>query len=122
MNITTVTFNPCIDKSTIVPQLVPEKKLRCEAPRFEPGGGGINVARAIKKLGGEALAIYPYGGYSGAFLNELLKRENIFTRPVETKSHTRENMIVLEKSSGQQFRFGMPGPVLQSNEWQQCLK
>jgi 6-phosphofructokinase 2 len=63
--IVTVTFNPCIDKSATVPQLIAEKKLSCSEPRFEPGGGGINVARAIKKLGGEATAIYPAGGYSG---------------------------------------------------------
>ncbi len=61
--IVTVTFNPCIDKSTIVDAIIPEKKLRCNLPKFEPGGGGLNVARAIKKLGGEALAIFPSGGY-----------------------------------------------------------
>ena len=49
--IITLTFNPCIDKSATVPQLIPEKKLSCSEPNFEPGGGGINVARVIKKLG-----------------------------------------------------------------------
>src|SRR4051812_17162895 len=66
-NILTITFNPCIDKSTSISALAPEKKLSCSAPVFEPGGGGINVARAVKKLGGEATAIYPAGGYSGKF-------------------------------------------------------
>ena len=78
--IITVTFNPCVDKSTSISALIPEKKLRCATPKFEPGGGGINVARAIKKLGGEALAIYPAGGYSGKFLNDLLRKENIYTK------------------------------------------
>ena len=50
--IITVTFNPAIDKSTSVATLIPEKKLNCAVPVYEPGGGGINVARAIKKLGG----------------------------------------------------------------------
>jgi len=72
--IVTITFNPCIDKSATVPQLIPGKKLSCSEPDFEPGGGGINVARAIKKLGGEALAIYPSGGYSGKLSCSAKKR------------------------------------------------
>jgi len=121
-DICTITFNPCIDKSTSITALKPEKKLRCTAPVFEPGGGGINVARAIKKLGGEATAIYPSGGYSGKFLNLLLERENINTIPIEIKQHTRENMIVLDRATNQQYRFGMPGQHLSENEWQQCLR
>ena len=122
MDIITITFNPCIDKSTSVSALKPEKRLRCAAPTFEPGGGGINVARAIKKIGGEALAIYPCGGYSGKFLNVLLERENISALTIETRKHTRENMIVLDTATNQQYRFGMPGPQLFEDEWKQCLQ
>ena len=119
--IITLTFNPCIDKSTTVASLEPEKKLRCTPPKFEPGGGGINVARAIKKLGGEAISIYPSGGYSGNFLNELLIKEGVATIPIKTNQHTRENLIVLDESCNQQYRFGMPGPSLSSLEWEECL-
>jgi len=121
-DICTITFNPCIDKSTSISALKPEKKLKCAAPVFEPGGGGINVARAIKKLGGEAIAIYPSGGYSGKFLNFLLEKEHIIVHQIETQRHTRENMIVLERATNQQYRFGMPGPQLFEDEWKQCLQ
>ena len=120
-DICTITFNPCIDKSTSVNALKPETKLRCSVPVFEPGGGGINVARAIKKLGGEAIAIYPAGGYSGKFLNVLLEKEHINVHQIETQQHTRENMIVLDRATNQQYRFGMPGPQLFEDEWKQCL-
>ena len=120
--IITITFSPCIDKSTSVPALLPEKKLRCAAPALEPGGGGINVARAIKKLGGEAIAIYPVGGYTGKYFNALLEKEKVPAVIIETKNETRENIIVLDESSNQQYRFGMPGTVLSEEEWQQCLK
>jgi 6-phosphofructokinase 2 len=120
-DIVTVTFNPCIDKSTSVDALKAEKKLRCTTPVFEPGGGGINVARAIKKIGGEAIAIYPSGGYSGKFLNLLLEKENLSVLTVETLNQTRENMIVLDRATNQQYRCDMPGPQLFENEWQQCL-
>jgi 6-phosphofructokinase 2 len=121
-SIVTITFSPCIDKSISVPSLIPEKKLRCTAPVMEPGGGGINVARAIKKLGGAAVAIFPSGGYTGKFFNHLLEKENIPAVIIETANETRENFIVLEQATNNQYRFGMPGTELLLSEWQQCLK
>lgn len=120
-SIVTITFNPCIDKSTSVAALVAEKKLKCKAPKFEPGGGGINVARAITKLGGNAIAIYPAGGYTGKFFTQLLQQEKINTIQIETANHTRENLIVLDESTNQQYRFGMPGQLQSEKEWNQCL-
>jgi 6-phosphofructokinase 2 len=118
----TITFSPCIDKSTSVSAIFPEKKLRCSAPKLEPGGGGINVAMAIKKLGGEAIAVFPSGGYTGKYFNHLLKMENIPSVIIETKNETRENIIVLDESSNKQYRFGMPGTELTEDEWEQCLR
>ena len=120
--IITITFSPCIDKSTSVPFIIPEKKLRCTAPKLEPGGGGINVARAIRKLGGEAIAIFPSGGYTGKFFNHLLENENIASVIIETTNETRENIIVLDESINNQYRFGMPGTELSEHEWKQCLQ
>lgn len=119
--IITITFNPCIDKSTSVHTFIPEKKLKCEVPKLEPGGGGINVARAIKKLGGDAIAIYPAGGYTGKYFNQLLADEKIPSIVIESKEETRENIIILEELTNRQYRFGMPGTPLQENEWQQIL-
>ena len=59
VRIYTLTLAPSLDSATITPQIYPEGKLRCTAPVFEPGGGGINVARAIAHLGGSATAIFP---------------------------------------------------------------
>lgn len=120
--IITITFSPCIDRSTSVPALIPEKKLRCTPPKLEPGGGGINVARAIKKLGGEAIAIYPSGGYTGKYFNALLEKENVPVVIVETQNETRENIVVLDESANVQYRFGMPGTMLQDSEWKKMLE
>ncbi len=119
--IITLTLNPAIDKSTIVESLIPEKKLKCSQPKYEPGGGGINVSRAIKHLGGESTAIYLSGGYSGLFFDQLLEAEKINIRPITCKGHTRENLIVFEQSTGKQFRFGMPGPLVEKEEWEKIL-
>ena len=120
--IVTITFNPCIDKSTTVAALAAEKKLQCTPPIYEPGGGGLNVARAIKKLGGDALAIYPAGGHAGAFLKSLVEAEGLAVQVVNIKNNTRENLIVVDQSTNQQYRFGMPGPEMYEAEWQACLK
>ena len=120
-SIVTITFSPCIDKSTSVASLVPEKKLHCSTPKLEPGGGGINIARAIKKLGGESIAIFPSGGYTGKYFNHLLEKENIPAVIIETNNETRENIIVFDESSTNQYRFGMPGTALNESEWKQCL-
>jgi 6-phosphofructokinase 2 len=120
--IITITFNPAIDKSTSVAKFIPDKKLLCEAPVYEPGGGGINVARAIKKLGGEATAMYLAGGYTGTRFTELLDDECIVSIVTKTKSDTRENLVVVEESTNKQFRFGMPGLEVFEDEWKALLE
>ena len=121
-SIITITFSPCIDKSTAVPALVPEKKLICTSPKLEPGGGGINIARAIKKLGGAATAIFPSGGYTGKYFNHLLEKEHINAVIIETANETRENIIVVDQANNNQYRFGMPGTELAETEWKKCLQ
>lgn len=120
-NIVTITFSPCIDKYATVPQLIPDSKLKCSVPVLHPGGGGINVARVVKKLGGEVTAIYPAGGYTGAQFNRLLANEDIPSVIIETASETRENIIILDESSNKQYRFGMPGTDLKKKEWSHML-
>jgi 6-phosphofructokinase 2 len=120
--IVSFTMNPAIDKSTGVEHVIAERKLYCQPPRFEPGGGGVNVSRVIKKLGGESMLLYPAGGYTGTRLKDLLEEEGITHRPVPIEGTTRESLVVLEESTGRQFRFGMPGPVLKDEEWERCLQ
>jgi len=121
-SIVTITFSPCIDKSTSIPRLMPERKLRCAVPVLEPGGGGINVARAIQKLGGSAVALFPAGGYTGKYFIELLEKERVPSILVETKNETRENIVVRENETNLQYRFVMPGASLSEKEAQLCLQ
>lgn len=119
--IVTVALNPCIDVSTSVDHIVADRKLRCTQPHYEPGGGGINVARAIGRLGGEALAIYPAGGAAGELLRSLLDGERLGQRPLPIGAWTRENINVLEEATGRQFRLVFPGPALEPRDWETCL-
>jgi 6-phosphofructokinase 2 len=114
--IVTVTLNPCIDKFFAVKRVVPDRKLAGHDVRQDPGGGGINVARALAKLGGQALALWSSGGLMGQLLAELLDHEGIVHQQVAVADATRENIIVYDESIDDQYRFGMPGPRLGAGE------
>ena len=73
--IVTLTPNPAIDLSTSVDRIAPTLKLRCRAPRRDPGGGGINVARVVKRLGGDVEAIFPAGGFTGRLLHRCSRSD-----------------------------------------------
>lgn len=115
-SILTITLNPTVDKSTAVENIKPEKKLRCETPKYEPGGGGINVSRGLVRLGVESTAFFTSGGRTGKLLEELLVAENVHPLPAETAAETRENFIVVDTSHNEQFRFGMPGDAITAQE------
>lgn len=117
----TLTMNPALDKSSGVERVIAERKLHCTQPRFEPGGGGINVSRAMRKLGGESTMIFPYGGVTGDSLLKLLGQDRLTCLPIPVDGMTRENLMVLEETTGRQYRFGMPGSLLRDEEWQRCL-
>lgn len=118
VKIYTLTLAPSLDSATQTPQIYPEGKLRCTSPVFEPGGGGINVARAITFLGGQATAIFPVGGATGQHLAELLQTEHVPVESVETQEWTRQNLHVHVDASGEQYRFVMPGATLHNDELQ----
>lgn len=120
-SILTLTLNPTIDVSTSVGRLAPIHKLRCGPARRDPGGGGINVARVVRRLGTHAIAVYPTGGLIGALLYKLTSEEGVENRTVPIAGETREDFTVLEEASGQQYRFILPGPHLSEGEWTACL-
>jgi 6-phosphofructokinase 2 len=121
-SIVTITFNPCVDISSNVDALLPEKKMRCAPLVYEAGGGGINVARAIKKLGGNALAIYLAGGNTGKTLQSLLEAESLDTVLIDTGINTRVNVMMVDKSSTLQYRFITTGTPVNEISIEQCIQ
>jgi 6-phosphofructokinase 2 len=119
--ILTLTMNPALDIATTTEIVVPTEKLRCGEPRYDPGGGGINVARAVRLLGGEARAIFPAGGMSGAMLCDLLKDQGVPYTFVPIPGITRESFAVAEGQTGKQYRFLLPGPALSAGDQARCL-
>lgn len=120
--IVTLTLNPAIDESSSVENVVPEHKLRCGESHFHPGGGGINVARAVHKLGGAATALYLSGGPPGQMLGDMLAAEGVPHGACPTGGLTRSSFTVLETSSGMQYRFSKPGPMITAAEQEHFLQ
>lgn len=109
--ILTVTLNPALDLATSVEKVVPGPKLRCSEPMTDPGGGGINVSRAIHNLGGYSRAFVALGGPLGEMLATMLAKVGIETAQFDAPGDTRLSFAVTETRSGGQYRFMLPGPV-----------
>lgn len=120
--VVTVTLNPAIDQSTSVDRVVPEDKLRCAPPSFEPGGGGLNVARVLARLGRKPRALWTSAGTAGTQLSGLLDDAGLDHEAIPVSGLTRTNVVVYEDSSTHQFRFGMPGPRLTAADLQVVLE
>ncbi|TQF26209.1 phosphofructokinase [Bradyrhizobium sp. UNPF46] len=121
IRIVTLTINPAVDISTSVKKMQPFVKMRCAEAQRDPGGGGINVARVLKRLGTDATAIYPAGGASGQTLSALVEREAVRSIVIPTSNETREDITVFDETTREQFRLVFPGTHLSEFEWQQCL-
>lgn len=109
-DILTITLNPTVDFAASAPKIYPDEKLRCTEPHVDPGGGGINVARAIRLLGGQATALIAIGGGTGARLLQLLALEGVPTVAFQGPGETRQSFSITDQSTAQQYRFVMPGP------------
>lgn len=120
-NILTLTVNPALDIATSTDKVMDTHKMRCGAAICHPGGGGINVARVVHRLGGDCLALFPAGGVTGQRLQQLLAEENVPGHAMAITGETRESFSVFESSSGRDYRFVLPGPTLSEAEWRTCL-
>ncbi len=118
----TLTMNPAIDQTSTAPFITNNAKLRCSPPHYDPGGGGINVARAITTLGETATAVYPVGGCEGNLLVRLLNEQGIAHRGISVEGSTHINLSVIDEATGRQYRFNMPGAPLREQEWRRCLQ
>lgn len=122
VDIVTLTVNPAVDKSTHFKGLVAEQKIRCDEPRFDAGGGGINVSKAISRLGGTSLAVYTSGGATGKILEDLVTNEKIDSEAVPVQSWTRESFVAVDDHTNLQYRFGFAGGKIDEDEVNTILK
>jgi 6-phosphofructokinase 2 len=120
-SIVTLTMNPALDITTDAEAVRPTDKIRCTGVRYDPGGGGVNVAQVAHNLGASVSAVFPAGGPTGDACADLLTARGITFHRVKIGASTRESFTINEIGTGLQYRFVLPGPSLTFEELQQCL-
>lgn len=121
-SITTLTLNAAIDGACEAETVRHTRKVRTTNERYDPGGGGINVARVVERLGGRAHAVYLTGGVTGTVLDDLLDRHGIHRTRIDIADNTRLSLAVHERSSGREFRFVPEGPLVSRDEWERAME
>jgi 6-phosphofructokinase 2 len=119
--IATLTMNPAIDVAYEADRVMHTHKIRSRHERYDPGGGGINVARVVARLGGTARAHYLAGGATGKALDALLDRHQLVRSRIDIAGETRVCTSVFERESGKEFRFVPRGPIVTAEECRTCL-
>ena len=119
--IVTLTLNPTIDGAAEADVVRPIHKVRTRNERFDPGGGGVNVARVVTELGGAAFALYMAGGATGGVLDALLREHKLPARRIDIEGATRISHSVYETSTGLEYRFVPEGPEVSEPEWRAFL-
>ena len=117
----TITLNPTIDVFGAADAVKPTEKVRLSDATYEPGGGGINVARVIATLGGDVEALALAGGEMGAFLARLAAEEGLAFHPVAIAGQTRVALMVRDQSTGLEYRFLPEGPIVAEADIETCV-
>ncbi len=113
--IVTLTPNPSLDRTLELSSLKTGEVNRATGVRVDPGGKGVNVARALVRNGHAARAVLPVGGREGDELCRLLETTGIDVHPVEIAASVRENVTLVEPD-GVVTKINAPGPHLTEGE------
>ncbi len=116
----TLTLNPSIDVSSEAEKVEPERKVRTCCERIDPGGGGVNVARVLSRLGTSVEAVYLAGGATGDAFDALIERDRLARRRVPIADDTRTSLTIHEHSTGKEYRFVPEGPTIAPGELEAC--
>jgi 1-phosphofructokinase len=113
--IVTVTLNPSLDRTLLVPRLDRGDVIRAEGTLTDPGGKGVNVARALTAHGDAVVAVLPTGGPVGRAVVALLGDTGVAVVAVPIAGTTRANVTVVEPD-GTTTKLNEPGPQLSDAE------
>lgn len=99
----TLTLNPSVDVSYEIERLVEDRKIHADAYRLDPGGNGINVARALTRLRVPAHAVFVAAGETGALLERLVARQIAHPHPCRVAGETRINVTIEQRDPRAQY-------------------
>ena len=115
--IITVTLNTAIDKTLEVPNFRLGRRHRSVAQTTMPGGKGVNVARALKRLGRPVIATGLAGGADRhAHRRAAHASESILNDFVRIREESRTNTAVIDPTTGEQTEINERGPAVSAQE------
>lgn len=103
--ISTLCLNPALDVTYHVAKLIPDQKSRSDAARHDPGGNGINIGRALKRLDINAHTFCVIAGAVGQILKNLLAQQLPQVVYEEVAGETRINTTVIEAETHNQYQI-----------------
>ncbi|MBI3910655.1 MAG: 1-phosphofructokinase family hexose kinase [Armatimonadetes bacterium] len=112
----TVTLNPALDKTLFLDENAPGVTIRARRVVDLAGGKGINVARALRRLGAQVRSLMPLGGWSGRETERLAEVEGLHPRVVPIAGTTRLALTLREEGTGRTWHYLEPGPSLMPDE------
>ena len=118
----TITLNPALDKTVVVPDLTVDAVNRITELRQDAGGKGINVSKVIAKLGGQSEAIAILAGGTGAWIKSALEEAGITVRSIEVEGETRTNLKVVDPIKHQNTDINEPGPIVTDHMLNELLE
>lgn len=118
--IVTLTANPSLDRTLAVSRLERGAVLRSGGRLVEPGGKGINVARALHRHGHAVRPVLPCGGAEGAHLLALLQDAGLSPATVAISGAVRANITLVEPD-GTTTKINEPGPLLSPDELERLV-
>ncbi|MFK0278553.1 1-phosphofructokinase family hexose kinase [Ensifer sp. NPDC090286] len=122
MSILAIALNPTIDVSSQARRIHPTVKVRTHDVLQRPGGGGVNVASVISRLGGNVELVLLAGGATGAILTDALATTAIRLHPITIDGPTRIAFMVHEEETGLEYRFVPDGPEISAGDVNSVLK
>lgn len=118
--ITTITLNVAVDKAYVIGKLTDHTVMRVNRCTNTAGGKGLNVAKVVHLCGEEVQATGFVGGFNGAYVEDMLKKQNIPSRFVHVQGETRSCINVLDED-GESTEFLEPGEPIRPEEVQEFL-
>jgi tagatose 6-phosphate kinase len=113
-----VSPNPAVDRTYYISNFVVGKVYRPQRRRAAAGGKGINVARAVKALGGQSKCAGFLGGRIGQEILEQLEQEKLDNAWTQIEGETRTCILIADPATGAATVLNESGPMVSLDDWE----
>lgn len=109
--VVTVTINPAIDQTILIPNFAAGTVNRVQSSRMDPGGKGINVASCLADFGQPVTAAGFLGAENDDLFRRLFAQKAIEDRCVRCDGATRIGVKISDLAQRKTTGINFPGPT-----------